>query len=265
MIIDHNHRLYRKRWRAAGKNKYNGAFYYSKEIVKNIIPYVDTDRSWITVNIEGIACDHSIVFVHNNLHPEKYEWLKKHNDVVLVCGVPETVEKVAHIGKAIYLPLSIDVEYVQRFKIPEDQRDGVAFVGRKSKRIMPGASVPENVTIIEGIKRQDILPMMAQYKSIYAVGRTAIEAKALGCEVLPYDNRFPDPDRWQVIDNREAAKILQIKLDEIDHPERLQIEPDQSPGMDWTRQQLKEYAEGNGIKVLSKDTKAKILEKISGV
>ena len=31
-IIDHNHEAYRKRWENARLNKYNGAFYYSKEI-----------------------------------------------------------------------------------------------------------------------------------------------------------------------------------------------------------------------------------------
>ena len=77
ITITHNHPLYRLRWNAAGKNKYNGAFYYSREIVDNIIPNVQTDRNWITVNIEGVGCDHSIVFIHNNKHPEHYEWLKK--------------------------------------------------------------------------------------------------------------------------------------------------------------------------------------------
>ena len=121
MIIDHNHRKYREKWKQAGKNKYNGAFYYSKEIVKNIIPNVKTDRSWITVNLPGVGVDHSIVFVHNNLHPERYDWLTKYKDIVLVCGIPETVEKVSHIGKAVYLPLSIDTEYISQFKLPKEE------------------------------------------------------------------------------------------------------------------------------------------------
>ena len=61
--------------------------------------------------------------------------------------------------------------------------------------------------------RERLLKKMAQYKKIYAVGRTAIEARALGCEILPYDPRFPDVDRWKVIDNLEAAKMLQEELD----------------------------------------------------
>ena len=66
------------------------------------------------------------------------------------------------------------------------------------------------------MKREDLLRRMTQYKTIYAVGRTSIEARALGCEIMPYDKRFPDPSIWRVLDNRDAAKILQQKLDEID-------------------------------------------------
>ena len=57
---------------------------------------------------------------------------------------------------------------------------------------------------------------MAEYEAIYAVGRCALEGLALGCNILPYDNRFPDPSVWKLLDNLEAAKILQEKLDEID-------------------------------------------------
>lgn len=262
MIINHEHRAYRKRWQLAGKNKFNGAFYYSKEICKNIIPNVETDRNWITVNIREIGVDHSIVFVHNNLHPENYEWLSRFNDIVLVCGVPETVEKVSHLGHAIYLPLSIDVEYVEQFKVPEDQRSGVAFVGRPAKRKMDGINLPAGVRYIEGLRRQDMLAEMAKCEAVYAVGRVAIEAKALGVEVLPYDERFPDPDRWAVIDNMEAARILQAKLDEIDHPQEQSTEAEAIPDMKWTKAELIEWANSHNVEVKSKDTKQTIMDKI---
>ena len=213
MIISHNHAAYRKTWQDAGVNQYNGAFYYSKEIVKNIIPNVKTDRNWITVNAQGIGCDHSIVFIHNNLHPGRYEWLKKYDDLVLVCGIPETMEKVAHLGEPIYLPLSIDTEYVGQFRV-EEKTKGAAFVGRKSKAQL--GELPHGIDCIHGLPRQRLLPRMAQYKKIYAVGRTAIEAKCLGCLIAPYDERFPDPTIWEVFDNREAAVMLQQKLNRID-------------------------------------------------
>lgn len=212
MIIDHDNPAYRKRWERAGGNRFNGAFYYSKEIVKNMIPWIKTDRNWITINIPECGCDHAVVFIHNNLHPDHYEWLKKYDDLILVCGIPETVEKVGHIGKAIYLPLSIDVETVRQYASGKSKK--TAFVGRRAKR--KGIDLPKDIDYIEGLPRTKLLRAMAEYENVYAVGRTAIEAKALGCNVLPYDPRFPDPSRWRVIDNREAARMLQAKLNEID-------------------------------------------------
>ena len=216
MIISHKHRAYRRKWGASSKNRFNGAYYYSIEIVQNIIPNIQTDRNWVTVNIPIYATDHSIVFIHNNLKPDRYNWLGLYKDLVLVCGLESTCDKVSHLGKAIYLPLSIDVKFVEQFRLPEDQRHGEAFVGRKSKRTMKGIHLPSGVDRIEGKERTQLLQEMAKYEKVYAVGRTAIEAKCLGCEVGYYDERFPDPDIWKVMDNSEAVKILQAKLDEID-------------------------------------------------
>lgn len=213
MVIDHNHPRYRSRWKNAGSNKYNGAFYYSKEIVKNIIPCIETDRNWITINIQGVGCDHAIVFIHNNLHPEHYDWLAKYKDLILVCGIPETVSKVSHLGDSIYLPLSIDVADVQSYIRPKIKK--AAFVGRPAKR--KGIDLPKDLDIIEGLPRTKLLEEMAKYREVYAVGRTAIEAKALGCEVKAYDPRFPDPRRWKILDNKDAAKILQEQIDQIDY------------------------------------------------
>lgn len=212
MIIDHTHPAYKLKWEHAGTNKWNGAFYYSQEIVKNIIPLVQTDRNWITVNLPGVGCDHSIVFIHNNKHPERYEWLRIYKDIILVCGVPETVDKVKHIGKAIYLPLSIDVGYVAQFRT--DKTKDAAFVGRPAKR--RGIELPDGVDIIEGLPREEMLEQMAQYKTVYAVGRCAIEAKVLKCRLKAYDPRYPKVSKWKVLDNKDAAKLLQEELDKID-------------------------------------------------
>ena len=73
MIIDHTHPAYIRKWLNAGLNQFNGAYYYSQEIVENIIPNIETDRNWITVNIKGVGCDHAIVFMHNNLYPSNYD------------------------------------------------------------------------------------------------------------------------------------------------------------------------------------------------
>lgn len=213
MIVNHDHPQYRRKYNSMGHGRYNGAFYYSKEICKNIIPRVKTDRSWITVNIKGVGCSHAIVFIHNNVNTSTYDWLEKYDDLILVCGVPETCDKVSHLGKAIYLPLSVDVPYVESFRT-DSKTKGTAFVGRKSK--VKYGTLPSNIDYICGVKRQNMLPMLAKYKQVYAVGRCAIEAKILGCEILPYDDRFPDPGRWQILDNKDAAVMLQAMIDEID-------------------------------------------------
>lgn len=216
MIVNHDHRKYRATWEHISVNKWNGAFYYSKEICKNIIPRIETDRNWITINVPGEGLDHSIVFIHNNLHPEHYDWLAKYKDLILVCGIRETTSKVKHLGKAIVLPLSIDVEYVKQYR--KEKTKEVAFVGRPAKR--NNITFPPEVDIIEGLPRTKLLPAMAEYKKVYAVGRTALEAKVLGCKILPYDPRFPRPERWKVLDNLEAAKILQEKINKIDKVKR---------------------------------------------
>ena len=216
MIINHRHPTWVRKQQTFGKNKHNGALYYSREICKRIIPNIRTDRNWITVNVKGVACDHSIVFVHSNLRPDHYDWLKKYDDLILVCGVPETCEKVAHLGQTIYLPLSIDVEYVRQFAVPEVEREGVAFVGRSSKAKYAGVEIPEGTEFLADMRREDLLRSVARKKAVYAVGRVALEAKALGVEVLPYDPRYPDTDIWKVVDNKEAVEILQKELDKID-------------------------------------------------
>lgn len=213
MIINHETPEYLRRWITAGYNRYNGAFYYSQEITANIIPNVVTDRNWITINQKGMGLDHSIVFIHNNLHPEHYDWLNRYEDLILVCGVPETVTKVEHLGHAIYLPLSVDVDYVRSFAVEKKTREA-AFAGRNAKQNY--GPLPLNVDRLTKMKREQLLPEMAKYKAIYAVGRTAIEAKILGCEVKAYDRRFLDTSIWKVLDNKDAAKILQEKINEID-------------------------------------------------
>lgn len=225
MIISHKNNTYKERWERLGIDRYNGAYYYSREIVKNIIPNVKTKRSWMTVNVPGRGEDGMIVFVHNNLHPENYEWLSKYKDIVLVCGVPETVDKVKRYGHAIYLPLSIDVEYVKQFALPKSMKAGAAFAGRRSKRNMPGVKLPDNIKMLEGYSRKELLKTMAQFEEIYGVGRTALEAVCLGCKVKAYDPRYPDPDVWKVIDNKEAAKLLQKALDDIDGIKRENPKP----------------------------------------
>lgn len=212
-IIDHNHPKYREKWSKMTSNQFNGAFYYSKEIVKNIIPNVKTDRPWVTINVPGECRDHAIVFIHNNKHPENYCWLANYKDLILVCGIEKTAHFVSQYHRAIVLPLSVDVADVEQYKRPQDKE--MAYVGRYSKQI--GLKLPKGCDKIFNMPRTKLLYEMSRYKKVYAVGRCAIEAKVLGAEIGYYDPRYPDPSIWQVLDNRDAAKMLQAKIDEIDN------------------------------------------------
>lgn len=217
MIIDHNHPLYKAKWKTLGADKYNGAYYYSKEIVKNIIPNVKTDRNWVTIRLNDMRVhpDHSIVFIHNNRNPNYYEYLRNYKDCILVCGMPETRDNVSFFGKAIYLPLSVDVEQVKKYRVKHKTKDS-AYAGRPIKLTYPSCRVPSSVDVLSGMSQTKLLQEMAKYKTIYATGRTAIQAKILGCEIGMQDSRFPDARIWKVIDNKESAKMLQEMLDLID-------------------------------------------------
>lgn len=217
MIIDHTHPDYVKKWKTLGENKYNGAYYYSKEIVRNIIPRVKTDRNWVTIRLAGNKDhpDHSIVFIHNNRNPNYYEYLQNYKDCILVCSLPSTAENVSFFGKSIYLPLSVDVKAVEKYKVKNKTKDK-AYAGRIIKLNYATSSLPKDIDILCNMPQSKLLREMAKYKTIYATGRTAIQAKVLGCHVESHDVRFQDASIWQVLDNREAAKMLQDLIDEID-------------------------------------------------
>lgn len=195
----------------------NGAFYYSKEIVENIIPRIKTNRNWVTVNVRGQCFNHSIVFIHNNKHPEMYDWLAKYQDLILVCSIRETCEKMRRMFPkfyVIYVPLSVDVRYIKKFKKKQKTKE-CAFAGRSSKKT---TTLPKGIDYLCNMHREHMLERMSEYKTIYAVGRTAIEAKILGCEIGIYDYRY-HKDIWEIHDNKDIALYLQAKLDIIDEKE----------------------------------------------
>lgn len=213
MIIDHTDERYIKRRDSIGLHRYNGAYYYSKEIVKNIIPRVKTDRNWITIRVPDEGLDHSIVIVHDVVDFERtYEYMRHYDDVLFVVSLPDMIERAEKYGKTIFLPMSVDVEYISTFRREKDK--DTAFTGRNEWR--GGLTLPEGTDLVEMLPREEFLSQMARYRNVYAVCRAAIEAKILGCNVLPFHPRFPDPELFKVIDNKEAAKMLQKLLDEVD-------------------------------------------------
>lgn len=213
MIIDHTNRFYTNILP-------NGALIYSMNIVKNIIPRVKTKRNWITIDCRQ-ACDDAIVFIHSNVDFDRYEYLRKYKNLVLVASQNYTVQELRKrkLGDhVIYLPLSVDKKELLKYKITKPHyRGGTCYAGRPDKPYVEGLRLHKNIDMLCGITHPDMLRRLNNYQYCYAVGITAIEAKFMGCTLLPFDKRYPDTKVWQVIDGKEAAEILQKKLDKIDY------------------------------------------------
>lgn len=219
MNITHEHPEYIKMRNSLGSAKNNGAYYYSKEIVDNIIPNVKTTREWNTVgqDLDGMH-DGMIVFLHSNATPWIYSWLKKYKDLVLVCSCDYVRRSVQFSGHTVFLPMSVDTEYVKKFKVKEKTRD-VCFVG--NPWVLDNAherweKMHPYVDILSSRPRDELLRELAKYEKAYAIDRCAIEAKILGCELLPIKTRYSVDNIGTVLDNRDAAKILQEELNKID-------------------------------------------------
>lgn len=137
---------------------------------------------------------------------------------MLICSTPLTYKwaKTVVGAHAVFLPLSVDVDYVKQFKT-EKTKDTCYMGNRWSFKKKYEDKLPPNVDFPPpNIPREELLKWIAPYRKVYAIGRCAIEAKVLGAEILPFYDPFPNPDYWAVLSNQEAAEILQEELDIID-------------------------------------------------
>lgn len=214
-IDNMQYRGYRKTF---SSGKHNGAYYYAKEIEKNIVPLVKTDRNWDLLGMKFTThYAHSIVFIHHNLSFDKtYGFLKKFDDQLLVVSSWRTYAAAQDAGfNVIFVPLSIDVDYVQKFSTLKTKDACYAGNRWKFKEKDLAKFVPESVDCPKAdLPRDDLLKFIAPYKKCYAIGRCAIEARALGCGIMKCDSRY-EPEDFPLLDNKEAAKILQEELDKI--------------------------------------------------
>lgn len=194
----------------------NGAYYYSKELLENIVPKIKTVRNWILINAEGKCYDNSIVIIHNNKNPERYQWLSKYNNLILVCSQPHTLKTLIDMHPhfhTILIPLSIDINYVKKFKVKRKSKE-IGYFGRKEK--CPSYILEdESIDKIYGMDRDELLKTLAKYKKVYAIGRCALEAKCLGCEVLHHEGEYEDTD-FILYDNNDIIPEFQRLIDEID-------------------------------------------------
>lgn len=197
----------------------NGAFWYSKEILERIVPKIKTDRNWVLINAEHNCLDYSIVFIHNNAYPERYEWLKDYKDLILVCSTTKTLETMIEMfpkAHSIFIPLSIDTEYVKKFKAKRKTKK-TCYYGRLEKcptSILEDDSI---VKIGDG-ERDKLLKEVAKFKTVYAIGRCALEALALGADVIAHEGEY-EGMTFKLLDNLDVVPDLQRLLNEIDGKE----------------------------------------------
>ena len=194
----------------------NGAYYYSKELLENVVPYIKTDRDWVLINVWKQCYDRAIVFIHNNKNPERYYWLADYKDLILVCSQPKTLKIMIEMFPkfhCILTPLSIDVEYVKKFKAKRKTKD-TAYFGRQEK--CP-ARILEDKTIdkLFSTNREQLLREVSKYRNVYAIGRCALECLCLGCKVMNHEGEYENM-KFVLVDNKEIIPELQRLLNEID-------------------------------------------------
>lgn len=221
-IIDTNHPEYLSYWSGKPNNRgrFNGAFFYSQEIVKNMLPCIETDRNIDTLGMRAVgSLEHSIVFIHHCINWDAvYGWLDEYTDHIYVVSTRPTFEWFkSHNKKAILLPLSVDVDFVSQFR--ERKTKGACYAGNRwaFKREDEDKNIPSYVEFPPAnLPREDLLRFIAQYKELYAIGRCAIEGLILGCEIKPFYRAYPDPSYWRVLDNKDAANLLQRAINQIE-------------------------------------------------
>lgn len=194
----------------------NGAYNYSKELLENIVPNIKTKRSWCLINVNNQCEDGSIVFIHNNKNPERYEWLNQYNDLILVCSQIKTLKSMIEMFPkfhSILIPLSIDTNYVKKFKVKKKTKK-IAYFGRIEK-CPENILNDESIDKIYGTDREKLLKQVAKYKQVYAIGRCALEAKCLGCKVLHHQGEYENVE-FELLDNKEIIPELQRLINEID-------------------------------------------------
>lgn len=221
MNITVDHPEYIERLNELGKARFNGCYYYSKEIEEIIIPRVKTDRQWNIVGRDvSDMCDGMIVVLHDNSRPFNYQWLKKYKDLILVVSSDYTARSVIYSGRIIFLPMSVDTEYVKQFKQPKTKE--ICFFGNPWVLDNTNEELDEETDFLpSGLPREQMLKEVAKYKKAYCIDRCAIEASVLGCEVMRMETRYSVDNVGAVLDSRSAAKIIQASLDYIDKGARM--------------------------------------------
>jgi hypothetical protein len=198
--------------------RFNGAYYYAKEFEDNIIPKVKTTRPWVLINMKDFCEDHAIVLIHDNHNPRgTYAWLRDYQDLIFICSTPTTFHDMQREknGMAIYLPMSVDVDKVLSYAEGYNEiEEPTAYYGNRWGIYKDELNVmlPEDCHIIDGVERSEALRDLSHYKTVWAIGRCAIEAKILGCDVKEIPYRYFKGPATDILDNRFAWNNLNEQI-----------------------------------------------------
>lgn len=198
-----------KEWRnKQTTGKENGAYYYAREIEENILPVIDLHEFILTAGatlyIAKDIPDGAVVVCHDNRSTRQSYGHLFNKGITWICSKQSTVEALVSYGEhGVYVPLSIDTEYVKQFK--RKKTEDIAYVGNSwaFKREYLNA-LPANVEQLSGMDRVKLLQEMAKYKRVIAEGRCLMEAQVLGSktEVPKYDNA--ESVFVKALDNRQT-------------------------------------------------------------
>jgi hypothetical protein len=214
-----------KEWQNAQKaGTHNGAYYYAKEIEDLILPpikdlpvYINTVGALSYKKTE--IPQKSIIVCHDNVKTvETYRKLFGH-EILWICSKESVAETLrTHGENAEYIPLSVDADYVKKFKTKKTKN--TAYIGNrwgfKAKYL---SELPKNVDIISGLDRVNLLKKMAKYKNVIAEGRCLIEAKILGAKCSRPTYEGIDVIDREIVDTKDVIeqwhKIIQSHTDKL--------------------------------------------------
>lgn len=164
------------------------------------------------------APDNCIVFVHSNNALDRYDYLLKYKNIVLVCSTNHSKQELIAKGhrQVIYVPLSIDTEYLAKFK--SETKSGTIACGNvwaftsDTKNYFRSKGIPH----YHDLQRDELLALMGQSERVYAIGRTAMEAIYLGAEVIQPEKEYPVEKYTTYYTQDDAIKMMQEQLDNLE-------------------------------------------------
>ena len=202
-----------------GGHALNGAFFYAEEIENNILPAIgDVDVTIVTTGATLYKSKElpngAIVVCHDNRRPISSYRLLLRKNILWICSKHSTVDKMRGVGeKAIYIPLSIDTSYVEKFKT--EKTEAAAFVGNPwgfKKRYLN--LLPKDIVQLSGLEREDLLREMAKYRRVIAEGRCLMEAQVLGAETeVPRYEDGIESVYVEALDNKDTIPYWKLALE----------------------------------------------------